>query len=115
MGFSRLNIMSDVQFICDTKSDLALLPYSSMGSTCYVIDESATYMCNSKQEWIKQNPDGNGGNSEQINLDNYYTKDEIDQRLELESSDTETLINTKIEELESRLDIDDGIFEGGEI
>ena len=44
----------DMQYIVDSRADLADLPLCGMGSTCYVIDEAAKYICNSKGEWISQ-------------------------------------------------------------
>ena len=61
MGYQRHNSMSDARFVCDTIEDLANLPRCSMGSTCYVIDQAAYYMVNSKGEWISQKKDASNG------------------------------------------------------
>lgn len=51
-----------MEYIADTKEDLLNLPKVPMGSTCFVIAESITYMCNSKHEWIAlKSSSGSGG------------------------------------------------------
>lgn len=76
MGYARQTALADV-YICDAKEDLALLPQSSIGSTCLVISEGIEYICNSKGKWlprtIKTIPD-------EIKA-NYYSKTEIDTKI----------------------------------
>jgi hypothetical protein len=66
--------------MCDTLADLADLPSRlSMGTTCWVIAEGCEYIRNSKGEWNKKV-------RETILApeiaENFYTKEEIDQKLE---------------------------------
>lgn len=76
MGYVRQTALADA-YIADAKEDLASLPLSKMGSTCWVISEGIEYICNSKNKWlprrkqiaVEDNPSG------------YYTKAEIDSQI----------------------------------
>lgn len=45
-------------YILDTEADLDLLPSNreSMGTTCFIIENSKYYMVNGKLEWIEIKP-----------------------------------------------------------
>jgi hypothetical protein len=45
-------------YILDTEADLNLLPSNreSMGTTCFIIENSKYYMVNGKLEWIEIKP-----------------------------------------------------------
>lgn len=52
------------------------MPKSPMGSTCFVISESTTYMCNSKNEWIALKSSSSSSNgSGSINPEDTYIYD----------------------------------------
>ena len=77
MAYTRYG-QHDKSFICDDVEDLKILPYASMGSTCYVIANASKYMVNSRGEWVRQtygNEAGPGG--EDIDLSKYATRDEV--------------------------------------
>ena len=78
MGYIRQTALVDA-YIADSKEDLTLLPQSSMGSTCWVISEGLEYICNSRGKWL---PRYNKTSAPLDELQNYYTKKEIDRRLE---------------------------------
>ena len=76
--YEQYGKIRSVEYMADAVADLAELPKSAMGSTCYVIENAITYMCNSKQEWIPQNkPSSSGGGGGDIDLSNYMTKSEV--------------------------------------
>ena len=60
-------------YILDTKADFSLLPSDkeSMGTTCFVIENSKYYMVNGKLEWVEIKPydssfNGGGGGGSSI-------------------------------------------------
>lgn len=78
--YEQYGKIRSVEYMADEVADLQELPNSAMGSTCYVIANATTYMCNSKQEWIAQNKpvDNSGsGSAPAPDLSNYMTKDEV--------------------------------------
>lgn len=75
--YEQYGKIRSVEYVADAVVDLAELPKSAMGSTCYVIENATTYMCNSRQEWIAQNKSSSGGGGEDIDLSNYMTKSEV--------------------------------------
>lgn len=129
MAYARYG-QHDKSFVCDGIEDLKNLPFATIGSTCYVIENASKYMVNSKGEWIRQtygdmiNPEG--GN---IDLSKYatvqYVDDEISKlskNMDAKFEEThekidnlETNTNTKIEEIREEVGLDDAIFEGGVI
>lgn len=50
----------DKAWIADNISDLNNIPFSSMGSTCWVIETAEKYMLNSEGKWILQTLSTNG-------------------------------------------------------
>lgn len=46
-----------------------------MGSTCFVIAESITYMCNSKNEWVALKSSSSNNGSGSINPGDTYIYD----------------------------------------
>ena len=53
MAFQRYG-QHDQSYIADTAAEMANLGKLNMGSSCFVIDEAAKYIINSRGEWIKQ-------------------------------------------------------------
>ena len=51
----------DATYIADTVEDLKDIPTSSMGSTCYIIETSETYMVNSAGDWVLQTESAESG------------------------------------------------------
>lgn len=41
------------EFVCDTETDLEILPDCAMGSTVIVIETGSVYIRNSRDEWVK--------------------------------------------------------------
>ena len=84
MAYSRYG-QHDQSYICDTHADLATLPANmNIGSTCYVIDEAAKYMINSKGEWILQSATkipAAGGSAPAVDLSKYVTKEDLEKVL----------------------------------
>ena len=64
--------MTTKVFYADTKADLTKVTGAEMGSVCYVIDEAAKYMMNSKGEWICQS------GISQADLAEYIKKDFVE-------------------------------------
>lgn len=103
MGFQKYEQYGKIrslEFIADEVADLEQLPKVAMGSTCYVIENSVTYMSNSKHEWIPQRTPsiGGGGGDEgggSTDLSNYYTKAEMDNKIEELKELTVTVDNIK--------------------
>lgn len=127
MAYARYG-QHDKSFICDGIEDLKNLPFATIGSTCYVIENASKYMVNSKGEWIRQtygdmiNPEG--GN---IDLTKYATIDYVNNEINKISNNTdanfdeihkkidnlETETNTKIEKIKEEINLDDAIFDSG--
>lgn len=57
-----------IHLVADTPNDLSNLPTTAaIGSTCFVISTSKTYMLNSSKEWIEvQLSSGGDGSSEEV-------------------------------------------------
>ena len=53
MAFQRRG-QHDQAFIADTRAELEQLKNLNMGSSCFVIEEAAKYIMNSKGEWVRQ-------------------------------------------------------------
>lgn len=53
------------EYIVDSENDIQEVPTDApAGSTCFVIENSVTYMLNHQKQWIKVNlSSGGGGNS----------------------------------------------------
>lgn len=82
MAFQKKGLQ-DKAYIADYLSDLAKLPESNMGSTCWVIETAEKYMANSKGEWILQTLSTNkkGQSSEgDTDLDEYATIEEVNSK-----------------------------------
>ena len=93
--YEQYGKIRSVEYMADAVADLAELPKSAMGSTCYVIENAITYMCNSKQEWIPQNkPADNSSNNNNtpvapdgtVDMSNYMTKAEVTAAIALATS-----------------------------
>ena len=55
------------EYVCDTVADLNTLPIDGKaGSTAYIIEDSTTYILNSKHEWKKKKNFNNGGSNEEL-------------------------------------------------
>lgn len=55
------------EYVCDTIADLANLPLDGKaGSTAYIIEDSTTYILNSKGEWKQKKNFNNGGSNEEL-------------------------------------------------
>ena len=78
MAYSRYNPLSDIHYIADTVADLMMIPHPLMGDTCYVIETGIKYICNSKQKWLARSF---GEEAKPEALKNYYTKQEIDEKI----------------------------------
>lgn len=64
------------KYILDTEAELSELPiHVAPGSQAFVIETNASYMLNSKKEWIKVTVSGGGGGTEEYES---LTKEEID-------------------------------------
>ena len=92
MGFIRQTSLVDA-YIADTKEDLNLLPQSTMGSICYVIDEHREYIRNSKGKWLAKRR-----GTEETVLEDYYTKHEVEELVDelIEEVKVEPLTTTDI-------------------
>lgn len=114
MAFQRYG-QHDQSYIADTFADLANLGKLNMGSTCFVIDEAAKYMINSKGQWILQSAIKAPAAADPVDLTNYATKKYVDDAvsvanpiknvygdahafgLMVDSSDNKTLIEAMLE------------------
>ena len=67
IGTNRDKITYGIKhYILDTDEDLKSLPSNreSMGTTCFIIENSKYYMVNGKLEWVEIKPyDGSGSSS----------------------------------------------------
>lgn len=55
------------EYVCDTTADLSALPIDGKaGSTAFIIEDSTTYILNSKGEWKKKKNFNNGGSNEEL-------------------------------------------------
>ena len=107
MAYGRYG-QHDQSYIADSIADLADLPKSNMGSTCWVIATAEKYMVNSQGEWIRQTLSTNGssviipgGNGETIDLSAYATivySDKEDARLKQHSDARDDAIVDSIDD-----------------
>ena len=52
------------EYVVDFETDVSTVPTDApAGSTCFVIDNSTTYMLNHQKKWVKVNLPSGGGNS----------------------------------------------------
>jgi hypothetical protein len=53
------------EYVVDFETDVSEVPTDApAGSTCFVIDNSTTYMLNHRKQWVKVNlPSGGGSNN----------------------------------------------------
>lgn len=73
--YEQYGKIRSMEYLADTKEDLQDIPKSPMGSTCFVIAESITYMCNSKNEWVALKSSSSNSGSGSINPGDTYIYD----------------------------------------
>ena len=81
MGYMRIDAIPEARYICDTLDNLKDLPRHTMGTTCWVISEGCEYICNSAGVWnkkIRETLTSSGS----VDLSNYYTKEEVNAKLD---------------------------------
>ena len=85
MAFSKFHPATDSHYIADTIADLENVHSTSMGDTCYVIENGKTYTANSKGEWICPDdyipPIQDSVEKQEIDLSNYVTVDMLKSTL----------------------------------
>lgn len=74
-----LKRINQVYFLADTMEDLKVIENPTMGTECFVITEACEYRSTSDGRWIKQ---VKKGESADVDLSNYVTKDELNTVIE---------------------------------
>lgn len=83
-----LKRISSVYYLADSKADLANIKNPGMGMESYVIEDACEYQVTSDGRWIKQVVASNTGATENVDLSNYVTKEELNSAI------SETKANT---------------------
>ena len=82
MGYVKLDAIPEAKYLCDTKEDLALLlPRPSFGDTCWVIEEAAEYIYNSKGQWLPMS-NASAGAETKVDLTGYATEDYVQEQIQ---------------------------------
>jgi len=64
-------------YVCDKKDELSKIDFrtTTMGTTCYVIENSTTYILNGSKTWVKKNSGTSSSSSSSGDDDNTYVMD----------------------------------------
>lgn len=74
-----VQFLTQYRYMADYVSDLDTIIKPKWGAECYIIENGCEYKCNSEGKWFNQTI---GNSSGSIDLSNYYTKSEIDEKID---------------------------------
>lgn len=77
-----VQFLTNYRYMADYISDLETIENPRWGAECYVIETGSEFKCNSEGKWFNQNPSSISSNGNNIDLSNYYTKAEVDAKID---------------------------------